>query len=100
MLQANKHKKEVHFQPGDLVRIHLRKERFLSKRKSNIMPRLEGPFEIFEKVSPNTYKVDLSGEYGVSATFKVANLSPYFEMTEEISSLRPNPYQTRKGDGD
>jgi len=41
--QANKHKKKVLFQPGDLVWIHLRKERFPSKRKKKIMPRAHGP---------------------------------------------------------
>ena len=35
---ANKHKKQVVFQPGGLVWIHLRKERFLSKRKNKLMP--------------------------------------------------------------
>jgi len=57
------------------VWIHLRNERFSSKRKSKIMPRSDGPFEIIEKIGPNAYKVDLPIEYGVSATFNVANLS-------------------------
>ena len=47
--------------------VHLRKERFLSKRKSKLMPRSDGPFEIIEKVGPNAYKVDLPGDYGVFA---------------------------------
>ena len=37
MHHANKHKREVHFQPGDLVWIHLRKERFPSKRKTKLI---------------------------------------------------------------
>ena len=65
MQQANKHKKEVHFQPGDLVWIHLRKERFPSKRKSKLMPRSDGPFEIIKKDGPNAYKVYLPGDFGV-----------------------------------
>jgi len=44
--QANKHKKDAYFQPGDPVCIHLRKERFPSKRKSKLVRRLDGPFEI------------------------------------------------------
>ena len=90
MQQANKHKKEVHFQPGDLVWIHTRKERYPSKCKSKIMPRSDGPFEVMEKIGPNAYKVDLPGEYGVSATFNVADLSPYYDENEEIPSLRSN----------
>jgi len=46
----------------------MRKERFPSKRKSKIMLRSDGLFEILEKLGPNAYKVDLPGEYGVSAT--------------------------------
>jgi len=38
MAQANKHKREKLFKPGDLVWIHLCKERFPSKRKTKLMP--------------------------------------------------------------
>jgi len=65
------------FQPEDLIWIHLRKEIFTSKRKNKLMPRAEGPCEILEKVNDNVYKVDLPGDYGVSATFNVVYLSPY-----------------------
>ena len=78
MNQANKRKKHVQYQPGDLVWLHLRKKRFPGKRKSKLMPRSDGPFEILEKIGPNAYKVDLPGDYGVSATFNVADLSPYY----------------------
>jgi len=99
MHHANKHKREIHFQPGDLVWIHLRKERFPSKRKSKLMPRSDGPFEIIEKVGPNAYKVDLPRDYGVSATFNISDLSPYFEE-ETLPSLRTNSHLPRENDGD
>jgi len=44
MNQANKHKRNVQYQPADMVWIHLRKERFPSKRKSKLMPRSDGLF--------------------------------------------------------
>ena len=96
--QANKHKKKVIFQPGDLVWVHLRKERFPSKRKSKLMPRADGPFEVIEKVNDNAYKVDLPGDYGVSATFNVADLSPYFE-DDHLVNLRANSSQQGEDDG-
>lgn len=34
-----------------------------------------GPFQVLERVSDNTYKIDLPGEFNVSATFNVSNLS-------------------------
>jgi len=50
------------FQPGDLVWIHLRDERFPLKRKNKLMPRAEGLFKVLEKVNDNAYKVYLLGE--------------------------------------
>jgi len=44
--QANQYNKKMVFQPGDLMWIHLRKERFPSKRKNKLIPRAEGPFEV------------------------------------------------------
>jgi len=37
------------------------------------MPKADGPFEVLEKVNDNVYKVDLPGDYGVSATFNMAD---------------------------
>ena len=54
--------------------IHLRKERFPSKRKTKLMPRADGPFEVLERINHNAYRVDLPGDYGVSATFNVADV--------------------------
>jgi len=53
------------------------------------MPRADGPFEVLEKINDNASKVDLLGEYGVSCTFNVANLSPYFE-DDHLENLRSN----------
>jgi len=96
--QANKHRRKVVFQPGDLVWIHLRKERFPTKRKTKLMPRADGPFEVLERINDNAYKVNLPGEYGVSATFNVADLSPYLE-DDYLDNLRANSLQQGEDDG-
>jgi len=75
--QANKHKKKVVFQPRDLVWIDLRREGFPSKRKNKLMPRADSPFEVLEKINDTTYEVDLQGDYRVSTTFNVVDLSAY-----------------------
>jgi len=36
--------------------------------------------------------VDLPGDYGISATFNVADLRPYVDESEEIRSLRSNSH--------
>ena len=74
---ANKGRVKVVFELGDWVWIHLHKERFPIQRKSKLMPRGDGPFQVLERINDNAYKIDLPGEYGVSATFNVADLSPF-----------------------
>ncbi|GAV91578.1 hypothetical protein CFOL_v3_34971, partial [Cephalotus follicularis] len=88
--KANKHRRKTEFQQGDLVWVNLRKERFPSKRKSKLSPRADGPFEVLERVGDNAYKIKLPGDYGVSDTFNIGDLSPFVE-DEYISDLRSNP---------
>jgi hypothetical protein len=45
-IAGSKGRKEVKFEPEDLVWLHLRKERFLDLRKSKLMSRADGPFRI------------------------------------------------------
>ncbi|KAL3648619.1 hypothetical protein CASFOL_005022 [Castilleja foliolosa] len=81
--RADKHRKKRVFQVGDLVWIHLCKERFPVGRFGKLQPRADGPFRILERINDNAYKVDLPGKYNVSATFNVSDLSPY--ISEEAS---------------
>nr|GFA59291.1 RNA-directed DNA polymerase [Tanacetum cinerariifolium] len=75
--RANKHRKHVLFEEGDLVLIHLRRARFPQGRFGKLHPRADGPFRILKKINDNAYKVELPGHYGVSDTFNVVDLSPY-----------------------
>jgi hypothetical protein len=93
--QANKGRRLVIFEPGDWVWVHMCKERFPAHRKTKLHPRGDGPFQILEKINDNAYKVDLPGEYKVSATFNVSNLSP-FDVGEDSWS---NPFEERGNDG-
>ncbi|GJX75097.1 RNA-directed DNA polymerase [Tanacetum coccineum] len=69
--------KELHQSEGDLVWIHLRKERFPAWHFRKLKLRGDGPFRVLKKINDNAYKIELPGHYNVSATFNVANLSPY-----------------------
>jgi len=82
--QRDKHRKLHTFKEGDLVWIHLRKERFPNKQNAKLSPRADGPFRVTQKINDNAYKIELSGDYGVSATFNVADLSPYFGDEEDF----------------
>ncbi|GKV43145.1 hypothetical protein SLEP1_g50478 [Rubroshorea leprosula] len=47
------------------------------------------------KINDNAYKLELPGEYNVSATFNVSDLSP-FDVSDD---LRTNPFEERGNDG-
>ena len=85
--QANKHRKLAAFKEGDLVWIHLRKEQFPSKRSSKLMPRADGPFRVLQRIRENAYNIELPDDYGVSTTFNVSDLSPYYEDQEDQVDL-------------
>nr|GEX45596.1 hypothetical protein [Tanacetum cinerariifolium] len=72
--RRDKGRKHILFQPGDLVWVHFRKDRFPAKRRSKLSPRSEGPFKILTKVNDNAYKVDLPGTPTATATFNVTDL--------------------------
>ena len=95
--QANKNRKKMIFQPGDLVWVHYRKDRFPERRKSKLLPRGDGPFKVLAKINDNAYKIELSGDdYGVSSTFNVADLSPFFGGDDPAS--RTTPFQEGEDD--
>jgi hypothetical protein len=73
-IAASKGRKEVNLEPGDLVWLHLRKERFPELRKSKLMSRAAGLFKILAKINDNAYKLELSSEFGVSPTFNISDL--------------------------
>ena len=61
------------------------------------MPKADRAFEILERLNDNVRKVDLPGDYGVSATFNIADLSPY-EEDDYLYDLRSN--HVKQGEDD
>jgi hypothetical protein len=84
------------FQLGHMVWVHLLKERFPKKRKSKLMPTGDGPFKVLAKINDNSYKIGFARDYGVSPTFNVADLSPFFG--DEALESRTTPFQEGEDD--
>lgn len=67
----------MEFQPGDLVLIHLRPERFAKGAVHKLHPRKAGPFPIVKRLGPNAYLLDLPSNVSYSPIFNVEDLTPY-----------------------
>ena len=48
---ANKRRKALLFDVGDWVWLHLRKDRVPNQRKSRLMPRGDGPFQVLKRIN-------------------------------------------------
>jgi hypothetical protein len=92
-------RKVVKLEPGNLVWLHLRKDRFLDLIKSKLMPRAAGPYKILEKINDKAYKLELPPEFGISPTFNISDLKPYLGEEDELES-RTTPLQEGKDDED
>ena len=59
------------------------------------MPRRDDPFQVIQIINDNACKLKLSSEYNnIYPTFDVSNLS-LFDICEEDTNLRMNPFDER-----
>ena len=84
------------FEFGDWVWLYMHKERFPIQRRNKLLPCGNGPFQVSECIKDNAYKLELSDQYGVSATFNVSDLSPF--AVDDVFNLRTNPSQEDRND--
>jgi len=79
--------KKMLFEAGDLVWVHLRKDRFPEQHKSKLQTRADGPFKVIRMINDNAYEIDLPSTYGVSTSFNVADLSHFLGLDESRTTL-------------
>ncbi|GJS54906.1 RNA-directed DNA polymerase [Tanacetum coccineum] len=97
---ADKRCKHVLYQEGDLVWIHLHKDRFPAGHFRKLKPRGDSPFRVLKKINDNAYKIELPGHYNVYATFNVADLSPYKGDSDDEPDSRSSLFQEGEDDVD
>src|SRR3954469_19996866 len=94
----NQSRKQVLFHPGDMVWVHLCKDRFPGLWDSKLKPRGAGPYKVLSKINDNAYSIDIPiAEFGgASNNFNVADLSPH--MGDDLGASGSTPFEGGGGD--
>ncbi|GJY07054.1 RNA-directed DNA polymerase [Tanacetum coccineum] len=78
----------------------VQEQHFSAGRFGKLKPRGDGPFRVLKKINDNAYKIKLPGHYNVSATFNVADLSPYKGDSDDEPDSWSSLFQEGEDDAD
>jgi len=97
--QANLKRREVQFNVGDEVLVHLRKECFPKGKYNKLKYKKIRPCKVLRKFLANAYKIQLPPGICISPIFNVADMFPYradLEEKEEDGTMPPT-WNTQDG---
>ncbi|XP_026398103.1 uncharacterized protein LOC113293826 [Papaver somniferum] len=83
---TNQHRRLKTFEEGELVMIHLRKERFPTSTYNKTKMKKYGPFKILKKMSDNAYVVDVPSNWNISNIFNFQEIFIFHGENEVLSN--------------
>jgi len=83
--RVDAHRRVVEFQPGDLVLINLRPERFSKGSLHKLHLRRAGPFKVLKRLGDNAYLIDLPSNLTFSPIFNIADLTPFHRSVDDAT---------------